>query len=78
MVPGLEVRGAWGAVPPPPNHNIMKVVPSLQTEKKKNVFIKFPQNATKIPSGTTPPEQPPAQFLVHVAAMCAAVPTPRN
>ena len=75
---GPELRGgAWGAVPPQPQYNGSRALPT--NKKKKNLFIKFPQNATRIPSGTTPPRddyRPSTQFLVHVAAMCAAVPPP--
>ena len=56
-----------------------KSCPPYKQKKKKNVFLKFPENATRILSGTTARDdyRTPAQFLVQVAAMCATMPPPK-
>ena len=71
--PGAE-EGLGGSAPQP-QYNGSRTLPT--NKKKKNVFIKFPQNATRIPSGTTPQRRlqtPSSIFGPRRGYVCGSVP----
>ena len=73
------MRGAWGKVPPQPQYNGSRALPT--NRKKEKRIYKISPECDQDPLGNNSPRdayRPPAQFLVHVTAMCAAVPTPQN
>ena len=77
---GPELRRGLGGTAPPPltTYNGSRALPTNK-KKEKRIYKIFPE-CDQDPLGNNPLRddyRPPAQFLVHVAAMCAAVPPPK-